>query len=487
VIDYQEELNRIFGPGGALAQTLPGHEHRPEQVRMAREVMERFVRGGILLVEAGTGTGKSLAYLVPAALWAGATGEVVVVSTHTINLQEQLIHNDLPLLERLLPEPVPVALVKGWGNYLCRRRLDLLSRNSSALPGALQDALDDLQLRARRAVEGSRSELDLAGIRELWPEVEAEPDACPKDRCPWFSRCFVFLARRRMQSARLLVVNHAMLCSDLAIKGELPDQEGGVLPPYCRLVVDEAHHLAEVASCHLGCQAKWSQTRKILSGLYRREGGKDAGGILPILRHALAGAGLPRKLQRALEKAIDSELLTAHPALGESQDEFWHRLEGWMQAVAGKKTTRIRLLADHLESPQWEQLAASGCEAAEGMKHYAAALGRILEQIGEELRKPVGAESVEKSEALSITLDECMGFCSRLNQFAAVLPFLLDAADPERVFWVEQVEGRPFELGIHCAPLDAGGELDRLLHSRLASGVFTSATLAAGEDFSYMR
>lgn len=474
---HPEGLDLVFAPGGTLCDALPDYECRPEQRRMAQAVLERFFQGGCLLVEAGTGTGKSLAYLVPAALWALQNDCPVVISTQTINLQEQLVHKDLPLLARILPQPLPIALVKGWSNYLCYRRLELALRSSLSLPEEIRSGLEYLQGWARRAREGSRSELEFSASRELWAEVEAQPDACPHERCPWIRSCFVFLARRQAQAARILVVNHALLCADLAIKQGLSQEEGAVLPAYSRLVVDEAHHLAEAAGAHLGRQVKWAKVRRVLQGAYRREGGKEGGGLVPLLRNLLAADNPPDPRRQELIHAIDRDLLVPHPALVETQDDFWHRLELWLAGWSEAGAARIRLLNSYLDEEEWEEAGRLGRRAAQALCGYAAALARVVEGVRE---LPGG------NEDLAVVVEECAGLGARMHEMGETLPYLLEAQDPDQVFWVERGAGKPFELGICCAPLDAGAELDRLLLTRLESGVFTSATLSAGEGFAYM-
>jgi ATP-dependent DNA helicase DinG len=213
-----EKIDALLGPTGVVAKTLPGYEERPEQLRMAFAVGEAFNRDQLAVIEAGTGTGKSLAYLVPALLWALANEERVVVSTNTINLQEQLIRKDLPFLQRAAGLEFRAVLVKGRNNYLCRRRAEtarmepgLFDDESSAELGAILEW-------AGATHEGSREELTFLPRLEVWEEVRCEADQCARVRCSHYGACFFHKARRQAAQADLLVVNHALLLSDLALR-----------------------------------------------------------------------------------------------------------------------------------------------------------------------------------------------------------------------------------------------------------------------------
>jgi ATP-dependent DNA helicase DinG len=216
------ETARALGPGGVVSRVLGQFEDRPSQRDMAAYVADTFNEGGVSLLEAGTGVGKSFAYLLPAIAWARANGERTVVSTNTINLQEQLVGKDLPLLARALEEegdPPTYALLKGWRNYLCLTRLELArSAQASLLEPERQGELDALAAWAQRSTDGSLADLTDEPSDEVWDEISAEPDLCTRLDCPHFDRCFLFAARRRAAEADIVVVNHHLLASDLAVR-----------------------------------------------------------------------------------------------------------------------------------------------------------------------------------------------------------------------------------------------------------------------------
>lgn len=224
-----------------LPEVLPGWEPRPGQVDMALQVADTLHTGGLVVLEAGTGTGKSLAYLVPAALWALANRAKVVVSTYTRTLQAQLVRDDLPLVRRVLGAELKTAVIKGRNNYLCRRKLEIARREADRGP-----ALERLLGWADTTAEGDVSEAGFDVDEDTWDLVESDADQTLRARCPHFNTCFYYQARRRAAAAHLIVANHALLLADLALKGE--GGGAGILPRFDRVVLDEAHHLEQAAT-----------------------------------------------------------------------------------------------------------------------------------------------------------------------------------------------------------------------------------------------
>lgn len=238
-------IREILGPDGAVAGRLPGYEARDVQVEMAEAVGEAFDTGRHLLVEAGTGVGKSFAYLVPAILRAAFHGERVLISTHTISLQEQLVGRDIPFLASVLPWKFKAALVKGRSNYICLRRMDLACRREANL---FPDELGRIVEWARYTKDGSRSDLENLPDPRVWEQVQAEHDNCMGRRSPHHEACFYQKARAEAQAADILVVNHHLLFADLALRR----MGARYLPEVDRIILDEAHSLENIASEYLG-------------------------------------------------------------------------------------------------------------------------------------------------------------------------------------------------------------------------------------------
>lgn len=285
----------VLGQEGLLARRLPHYEVRGEQLEMARAVTAAIAAGEHLVVEAGTGTGKSYAYLVPAILAAtanqgstvdGGAKRRVVISTHTISLQEQLISRDLPLLNSILPVEFSAVLVKGRSNYVSLRRLKgALEKSRSLFPTSeAEDQVRSLAGWARETNDGSLASLDFKPLPQVWDEVRSEHGNCLGKNCPTYSDCHYYKARRRVWNADVLIVNHALFCADLALRRE----GASVLPDYQTVVFDEAHTLEQVAADHLGLGISSGQIEYMLNRLFNE---KTQKGLI---------AGYPLEPQRAL-------------------------------------------------------------------------------------------------------------------------------------------------------------------------------------------
>ncbi|HVH12919.1 MAG TPA: DEAD/DEAH box helicase, partial [Longimicrobium sp.] len=300
-----DAIDADLGPTGPLAVRHPRYEDRPAQRALARMIADLYNTGGVGVAEAGTGTGKSVAYLLPAIRWALQNGEKTVVSTNTINLQEQLVEKDLPLLRRALGEPFRWALVKGRSNYVSIRRALLAKANAGALfeperQAELRGILDWMQ----NTQDGSLADLPFRPSAEVWDEVQSETDVCLRAKCPHFQDCHYQRSRRDAAQANVLVVNHHLLFSDLAVRRLQGNYTApAVLPHYRRLVLDEAHNLEEAATSHLGSTVSRRGVFRTLRRLETR--GK---GLLPSLRNAIAAVKNDLNAQSALD-IIDESIL----------------------------------------------------------------------------------------------------------------------------------------------------------------------------------
>src|SRR5688572_3115930 len=260
-------LDDILGPEGAIARRLKDrYEHRPQQLEMARAVEDAFAQKHHLLVEAGTGVGKSFAYLLPAIDYAVRHKKRVVISTHTISLQEQLIDKDIPLIQSVYPDEFTAVLVKGRSNYLCQRRLEQArGRQNHLFENDKQlESLWAIEEWANDTTDGSLATLPQVPDRDVWSQVCAEAGNCLGKKCRFYDGCFWQAAKRRMQTGTILVVNHALFFSDLALR------QAGVqyLPKYDAVIFDEAHTVEDVAGDHFGLQVSESGLKYMLRHLY---------------------------------------------------------------------------------------------------------------------------------------------------------------------------------------------------------------------------
>lgn len=275
------DIAEILGPDGLLAGSLAGFAYRPQQMEMAQRVAEVLERGEVLICEAGTGTGKTFAYLVPALL----SGRKVIISTGTRNLQDQLFHRDLPLVREALALPTRVALLKGRSNYLCRHRLQITLSEGRLGSREMVDQLMQVQRWSGRTRDGDISELtELAEQARIWPLVTSTSDNCLGQECPVYDDCHLVEARRRAQEADMVVINHHLMCADFSLREE---GFGELLPQADCFVVDEAHQLPEVASNFFGTTVSGRQLLELVRDT-ETEYLKDAGDLQEIPEQAAA-------------------------------------------------------------------------------------------------------------------------------------------------------------------------------------------------------
>jgi len=429
-------VGEILGPGGLLARALPGYEPRPSQVEMAERVAEALASRRPLIVEAGTGTGKTLAYLVPAIL----SGMKVVISTGTKNLQEQIYRKDLPLLAAELPQPFTAACMKGISNYLCLRRFGEHDTREAAR-GAIDSTLDQIRAWALATETGDRAELpELSDEAPIWREVSATAETRLGTRCPHFERCFVTQARRRAQSADLVIVNHHLFFADLALRAAWPQAQ--LLPAYEAVIFDEAHQLEDVASDYFGVG---------VSSLRLLALGRD-------LARAVASGNAPDRLAQTAAH-VDARAAALFEALRP-------RLGGARERP-GQPAGESRVTVD---AATWQG------------EPEAAALR--LDTALEELESALG--SVHAS-ALADGGEEAESLKGRASAIRGDLALLVDGAqkfDRRHVFWAE-LRGRTVML--HASPIDVADIVRDKLLSQVEAAVFTSATLAAGGSFEFVR
>lgn len=442
----------ILGPGGRIAQRLPNYEHRDQQLQMADAVAAALRDGKHLVAEAGTGVGKSFAYLVPAILAvAGEHGEEgkesgrdgnqdkgpkrlkkIIISTHTISLQEQLLHKDIPLLNAVIPLECTAVLVKGRHNYLSLRRLDVALSRASSLFGT-EEELE--QLRAVRdwsktTKDGSLSDLSFRPSGSVWDEAASDSGNCLGKKCPRYKDCFYYQARRRVFNAQILVVNHALFFSDLALRRA----GASILPKYDAVIFDEAHTLESVAGDHLGIRVSSGQVQYILNKLYNDRANKG---------------------------------LLVHHRCGEEQ----------------RQTLRCSQLADDFFRDIHNWLSAQ--QQSNGRVHLPEIVGNSLSPALDELAKMLRHRSSNiKDEAQR---QDFVSAYERLLALAAEIEVWRTHGIPEAVYWVEASPSRRSRphIKLEAAPIDVGPTLRKELFESTHSVILTSATLSVGRQGSF--
>jgi ATP-dependent DNA helicase DinG len=466
-----DELEALLGPAGPLAEVHDGYEDRPGQREMLRTVARRFNEGGVTVVEAGTGTGKSLAYLLPAARWARENRERTVVSTNTINLQEQLAGKDIPLVERILGDEVRWALVKGRGNYVSIRRALLAAETQESLfEEDRTEEVKGLLAWLRTTQDGSLSDLAHPPSEDLWEEVRSDPDACLRARCPHFQECFFQKARRSAAAAELLVVNHHLLFTDLAVRRATQNYtQSAVLPPYKRLVLDEAHNVEDAATAHLGAEVTRRGLFRTLARLDRK-----GRGILTALHDALAGSEEGVELRERVEARVRPALSRARGAV----EGFVEVLE----AFVPPEGDTVRLGPMGIGEP------AERGEVQEHLASLVAALGDLERELAELRARAELAEGL--SERLEGRLLDVKSVERRLGALSAGVRLVLAPGEEASAYvrWMEsRGRGRRSNLALAAAPIELGAVLRESLFTKAATSVLTSATLTTSRSFEFLR
>ena len=456
----------MLQPEGRVARLLPGFELRPGQLQMLEAVSQALDQELVLFVEAGTGVGKSLAYGIPAAHFVRQTQKRVVISSATINLQEQLVKKDLPLLNQAFGQGLAVELVKGRNNYLCRRRLEEGRRQRLSLEDLRhQQQFELIASWAEKSSEGSFSELDFRPAPELVEQLCSDADACLGRRCSFHRMCFFHTARRRAEKANLLVVNHHLLCAHLALKSDRERRSRGVLPPFEHLIIDEAHELEDSASSffglrltHLGCQR-----------FFGRLSGRRSGGLLAALAEEI------RRDTAALGDARAERLRQASVEIGQlaekARGQFRTAFERLKLLLAGKKRERLRLIPESLSEPTWAEVGSLFQQAAD--------LSRELARRLQDVCCKLALTAPEDSVAL-----ETLSWCQRAQELAGKVDIFFAPRPDEYVRWAEAA-GRN-KILLEAAPLEVAGLLHQALYRTMKAVVHTSATLSVGGDFSFL-
>lgn len=472
-----DALDADLGPGGALAARHPRYEDRPQQRALSRMIGSLYNEGGVGIAEAGTGTGKSVAYLLPAIRWAVLNGERTVVSTNTINLQEQLVDKDLPMLRRALGVPFRFSLVKGRRNYVSIRRALLAKENAAVLFDAEKQAeLAGIVAWLGKTGDGSLSDLSFRPSAEVWDEVSSESDVCLRAKCPNFEDCFYQRARREASAADIVVSNHHLLFSDLAVRRAQGNYSApAVLPHYKRLVLDEAHNLEEAATSHLGATVSRRGLFRTLRRLEHR--GK---GLLPAFSGALGAVKNDLLAQAALD-TIQERLL---PALDGARERA-ASVFSFLNDVFNSGEPMARLDDNFAAHPVWPL----------GLDDALTGLLDNLQSMlaGMELLRERIATDDELRRGLEQQLMELRGASNRVEGAADALRTALRPGDDRvrMVRWMERQparEGRETNLTLNAAPLDLSSVLRESVFEQVPTVILTSATLSTQEkDFRFVR
>src|SRR5437763_8593133 len=433
--DFVERVRSIFAADGLLSKAK-NFEFRPQQQEMAVAVARALEEDRHLVVEAGTGVGKSLAYLIPAILFALEQHKKAIISTHTINLQEQLIHKDIPILKKVLPVEFEAALMKGRQNYVCPRRLERALQSSKELfTGPETNELNRIVEWASTTRDGSLSDLSIEPDPKVWAQVCSEAHICTQKTCGQNSRCFYQQARKRLLAADLIVLNHTLLFMLLGSPAEQEGRESGFLFPNDFIIFDEAHTVEQVASKQIGVGVSQYGLRSTIQRLYNA---RTKQGLFTVMRDA-AGVRLAAELIEDFEKFFDAVELKFDFRKGR---EF--------------RVREIDLVPDTITG----RLVA-----------LQARISEVVKRADDEIIKA-----------------ELQEFGRRIRDARDGIAIFLEQAAPQHVYWVERTGKTAQFLSLNAAPVDLAPVLRRMIFRENCCCVTTRATLAVGRgDLAYFR
>ncbi|HZI86820.1 MAG TPA: ATP-dependent DNA helicase [Pyrinomonadaceae bacterium] len=426
-------MEEIFGPNGLIANAHSEYEYRPGQIQMANAVMRAFEDRHHLIVEAGTGTGKTLAYLVPAVAAAlGGRGRVII-STGTKNLQEQLMEKDIPFLQGVLPKKFTAAYMKGRNNYVCLHRLNR-AQSTPVLEGLEEiDYFEDVTHWSRESSTGDRAELaNLPEHLSFWRHIDARSETCIGQKCQDFDPCFITRMRNRAQEADIVVVNHHLFFADLALRN---GAYGNVLPDYSAVILDEAHLIEDVVSEYFGAQISNYQLEDLL---------RDVSAV------------------RIENAEADREVTNTSARVERFAENFW----------MGFRTGRG-------EEGRYPIVPGTFANRSSGGEITATPLGDLYTSLDGSL-----ARLETTLDALKDKPDEVDSLVRRIRQLRFDLLFIVTGSDKKFVYWTER-RGRGFFL--RASPIDVSGLLEDKLFGQVETVVLTSATLSSAGNFAFIR
>lgn len=428
------DIKAVFGPNGLIKQHLKNYEYRPQQEEMASAVADALEDSAHLVVEAGTGVGKSFAYLIPAIDFAINESERIIVSTNTISLQEQLINKDIPFLREILPYDFKVVLVKGRSNYICLRRLESLISYERGLFDSKDEVNELIRVNewAKNTTDGSLSDLDPQPKSVIWNRVCAERDMCMGPKCLFLRECFYQKARSKMYNANILVVNHHLLFSDLYIKKDNP--KFSVLPSYKYLIIDEAHNIENVATEHIGISLSKYSIRYTLDLLCNRD---RKGGLFVRLGFI---------------------------SLGELVDTARKQLEIFFNDV-----------------DKWASDEPSGTKRIREKNFVNNTLDGVLGDLEITLENLKPSAKTEEEE------QEISAFAERCRKIRYELDTILNQSLDNSVYWIEVNKERITNIILNAAPINVSDELKPNLFDSLDSVIMTGATISTNNNFDYFK
>jgi ATP-dependent DNA helicase DinG len=461
-----ENIESVFGDSGSLAEVISQYESRPQQVDMARKVNEAFRQNNHLIVEAGTGIGKSLAYLVPAIFWAANNQSRVVISTNTLNLQDQLLANDIPLLKQALTTPFEAAILKGRSNYLCPVRLTDMRRRRPSNPDELR-VLAKVLVWLTEGGSGEKSGLNLRAFVEqnTWQRLSAEAENCSLERCEVATqgKCPFYRARKAAEAAQVVIVNHALLLADAV-------SDNKVIPEYDHVVIDEAHHLEEAITASLSVRIEETAFKYRLGHL-----AVNKHSLLSELINTIQASVPPQNSKRLVDFmgdfrnatiAIETHIAKLFAAFG----NLVYKPDG-DNNISMRITDEIRKKSEFaILERQWGIVKEFLTAITDGLQRLIPALSRL-----KDYSIPNFQDDISSLEA----------FSHYFTTILETLDGLIQKPDANTIYWIHF--NLSYGVSINTAPLNVGHLVEQYIWASKQSAILTSATLRTTGNFDYFQ
>ncbi len=455
----KNEILSYFKEDGPLSENMEGFEYRNEQLEIAESIVDNFNQSEFTLIEAGTGIGKSFAYLIPALYWAVKNDEVVVVSTNTINLQQQIMDKDIEFLKKVLPFNFKADLAIGRKNYLCIRKLKNIG--SSFSDQSEKRSYENLVEWSKKTKSGMRNEIKFNLKNSVWDEVASDSDYCIGSLCPYYDDCYFMQARNELFNSDLIVVNHYLLLSDALIK----DSGYSTLPKYKSLIVDEAHNFHDVATYHLGKTTSYKLNNQVLKKLYDKKYS-----IIPRVRNKVSKLKMSNKEE--IYQLIDQQIIPTIKNLEENNKEYFLLLDKFFQKF---EDSSIIIAEELKEDETYKDINQKGFNFHDNFDKLLVYLKRLINEL----------KMVQNYDKIEAELLELKQNLNTVNELVFNLLFNLEADDEDYVFWLEKYKYTDRYISHMSALLNVEGHLPDILWDKMRNILMTSATLTVNDSFNF--
>lgn len=489
-----KNLLKLLDDDGQLSRAIKGFEPREQQKLMMNNIIDAYNKNQVALIEAGTGTGKSVAYLLPAIFWALNTKEKTLISTHTINLQEQLLYKDIPQLLNALGITLKAVLVKGMSNYLCLRRLAEAGDERSLFEEKEREELEKIEAWGKTTSDGSLSNLPFKPASTSWERVCAENDTCNRNGCHFYKDCHFFKARKEAQEAQILIANHSMLFADLAYrkKEDVGIGEPAILPSYQRIVLDEAHSIEDAATDFFAARISQLQLLRILSRIAAEKRGKQAGKLQQLIDRIFDHykKSMPNQIS-ALMVRLTIDLPAMRRELNENIFETFNSFQTFVEKIQNQKggdnekakREEIRIRPAHHTHEFWSKdVLIKTKKLIDSLKNYSSAIMSLEAHIKN-----------WENEKLQVILDpiffDLKALASRLLESASILEHFISEQDTsQKVYWIELQPLKSItNTTLVVANLDISEPLLGSLFNPFPTIILCSATMTTNQRFEFIR